>query len=146
ARRPGAARFVRRPAQVEPPVEFPDPPGDREIDVVIIGESSAEGVPFQKWLSIDRIVAWQLRQVVPERPIRLTSLARSGETLELQHQRLEDLNRRPDLLIVFCGHNEFKARYAATRIRDFYFADELPTFSARVLNQLEDISPLCTLI
>jgi lysophospholipase L1-like esterase len=146
ATRAAAARFLRPPTPVDPAVDFPDPPNDRDIDVVTIGESTAEGVPIQKWLSIDRIVAWQLQQVIPERPIHLMSLAYSGDTLEQQHKKLEQLTRRPDLLIVLCGHNEFKARYAPTRIRDFYFTDKLPTLPTRLLNGIEDVSPLCSLI
>jgi hypothetical protein len=84
-----------------------------EIDLVTVGESSAQGVPFQEWLSIDRIVAWQLERVIPARPIHLVSLAWPGETLEKQHGRLGSLQRRADLLIIYCGHNEFKARFAA---------------------------------
>ena len=93
---------IRAPVAVEPTRKFADPAGDREIDLVMVGESSAEGVPFQKWLSIDRIVAWQLQKVIPERPIRLTSLARSGETLEMQHSRFgtsRTAARTPDHLL-----------------------------------------------
>ena len=86
----------------------------------MVGESSAEGVPFQKWLSIDRIVAWQLRRVIPERPIRVISLARSGETLEQQHTRLVKLDRRPEIVIIYCGHNEFKARFSPMSTPDYY--------------------------
>jgi len=134
------------PTEVRPPLEFPDPPDDRDVDLVIVGESSAQGVPFQKWLSIDRIVAWQLQNVIPQRPIRLTSLARSGETLEEQHKHLESLRRRPDVLIVFCGHNEFKARFSANRTIDYYLADVLPTTSQLMQQRLERLSPLCGLI
>jgi lysophospholipase L1-like esterase len=137
---------IRAPALVEPTLEFDDPPGDREIDLVMVGESSAEGVPFQQWLSIDRIVAWQLQKVIPGRPIRRLSLARSGDTLERQHKRLEGLRRRPDLLIIFCGHNEFKARFSPTRTPDYYFADKLPNTPQLFLNRLEGLSPICGLI
>jgi lysophospholipase L1-like esterase len=134
------------PTEVRPPVEFPDPPGDRDVDVVTVGESSAEGVPFQKWLSIDRIVAWQLQQIIPHRSIRLTSLASSGETLEDQHKRLRDLRRRPDVLIVYCGHNEFKARFSANDTPFYYFTDDLPTTPQLLQQRLEGLSPLCGLI
>jgi hypothetical protein len=39
---------------------FPDPPGDRTVDVVVLGESSAVGAPYQDWLSVGKIVAWKL--------------------------------------------------------------------------------------
>lgn len=100
----------RLPASLELaalPTRFPDPPGDRTIDIVVLGESSAEGVPFQKWLSVGKIVGWQLEKAIPARPVRLSVLARSGDTLEAQHHALANLVHRPDLLIVYCGHNEF---------------------------------------
>jgi hypothetical protein len=39
-------RFRAPVADVPLRTDFPDPPGGREIDLVILGESSAEGVPF----------------------------------------------------------------------------------------------------
>jgi lysophospholipase L1-like esterase len=90
--------------------DFPDPPGDRTIDLVVLGESSAWGAPFHDWLSIGKIVAWQLERALPQRPIRLTVLARPGDTLEVQHHDLLGLEHRPDLMIIYCGHNEFDSR------------------------------------
>ena len=66
-----------------------------------------EGVPFNFWLSIGNILQWKLSLAIPGRPIRTTILARSGETLERQHRELANLSRRPDILIIYCGHNEF---------------------------------------
>jgi hypothetical protein len=139
---------VPTPAEVKPPLDFADPPGDRDIDIdlVTVGESSAQGVPFERWLSVDRIVAWQFEDVVPNRQIHVLSLARPGVTLEQQHRRLEELRRRPDLLIIFCGHNEFKARFAPTHKPDHYFADKLPTTTQVLIDRLEELSPLCSLI
>ena len=111
-----------------------------------MGESSTEGVPLQKWLSIDRIVAWQLQKIIPQRPIRLTSLATSGETLEDQHKRFKDLRRRPDVLIIYCGHNEFKSRFSASDTPFYYFTDDVPTTPQLLQKQLEGLSPLCGLI
>jgi lysophospholipase L1-like esterase len=126
--------------------EFPDPPADRQIDLVIVGESSAEGVPLQRWLSIDRIVAWQLEGVIPDRPIHVQSLAMSGETLEQQHRRLVQLERRPEIVIIYCGHNEFKARFSSTFTPDYYLADRLPGTSQILMEHIEGLSPFCGLI
>ena len=38
-------------------------------------------------------------------------LAREGATLEEMHQKLERIEHRPDVLIIFAGHNEFQARF-----------------------------------
>ena len=70
---------------------FPDPPGDNPIDLVVLGESSAEGVPFSTWLSIGSILQWKLSLTFPGRPIRGRVLARSGDTLEWQHRELANL-------------------------------------------------------
>jgi lysophospholipase L1-like esterase len=153
-----AASGIARTATAEAPPDvemrgstpkFPDPPGDRQIDLVMVGESSAEGVPLQQWLSIDRIVAWQLGRVIPDRPIRVTSLATSGEILEQQHRRLMKLDRRPDIVIIYCGHNEFKARYSPTTTADYYTADRLPNTIQTLIEwiaQIERFSPFCGLI
>jgi len=135
-----------RPQEIELPTEFTDLPADRAIDLVVLGESSAEGVPFQKWLSIGKIIAWQLGQAIPTRPIRLRVLARSGETLELQHRALAKLRRRPEILMVYCAHNEFQSRLFASREHPHYFADQIPSSWDQLVDRAERISPLCGLI
>ncbi len=143
---------VTSPPEVEmtgSTADFPDPPGDRQIDLVMVGESSAEGVPLQQWLSIDRIVAWQLGRVIPGRPIRVKSLATSGEILEQQHRRLVKLDRRPDIVIIYCGHNEFKSQFSPTLGPDYYVGDRLPTTIQTLIEwvgRIEQSSPLCGLI
>jgi hypothetical protein len=128
------------------PTEFPDPPGDRDIDVVVVGESSAEGVPYQKWFSLGEIVKWQLEKVIPGRAIRLRVLARSGDTLERQHEGLARLNRRPELLIVYGGHNEFLSRFFALRDPPHYFLDQRPGDWDRFVGRIEQLSPFCGMI
>ncbi len=114
-----AWRFAAPLDSIDLPREFPDPRGDREIDVVVLGESSAAGVPFEGNVSVGEIVCWKLEQVLPGRPIRLRVLARAGDTLERQHQALASLDRRPDLVIVYCGHNEFYSRLWWSRNLDY---------------------------
>src|SRR5579883_2209503 len=134
------------PVAIQPPTEFPDPPGDRTIDLVVMGESSAAGIPYEQWVSIGNLLVCQLGEVLPNRPVRLEVLACSGETLELQHQRLNHLLRRPDLLIVYCGHNEFSSRLDLAREPDHYFDERLPTVWSLLVKQIEVISPICGLI
>ena len=45
------------------------PPG--EASIVVIGESSARGYPYQPWLSVGQIVAWQLEKALPGRRFRV---------------------------------------------------------------------------
>jgi len=128
------------------PTEFPDPPGDHDIDLVVLGESSAEGVPFRKWFSLGKILKWQLEQQIPGRMIRLRILASSGDTLERQHAALARLNRRPELLIVYCGHNEFFSRLFAFRDLPHYFLDQQPSAWDRLVGRVERLSPFCGMI
>src|SRR5262249_14303527 len=102
-------------ADVPLPESFPDPPVEAEIALVVVGASSADGVPYNGWVSIGRLVAWKLEEALPGRRARLQTQAISGDTLELQHERLARLTRRPDLMIVYCGHNEFASRLNGAR-------------------------------
>jgi hypothetical protein len=133
-------------ADVELPDQFSDPSGDAVIDLVVVGESSAEGVPFNARVSIGQLVAWQLGEAMPGRDIRVEMVARSGDTLELQHQRLASLTRRPDLMIVYCGHNEFGSRLHGARDIAHYLDDRTPGGWRLVIEQVEAVSPLCELI
>ena len=94
----------------ELPTEFPLDPNDGTIVVTIVGESSAAGIPFDRWLSVASIVAWRLEREIPGKKFIHQIVAKSGATLELQFKELKNMKRRPDVLIVYCGHNEFSAR------------------------------------
>ena len=108
----------------ELPTEFPLDPNDGTIVVTIVGESSAAGIPFDRWLSVASIVAWRLEREIPGKKFIHQIVAKSGATLELQFKELKNMKRRPDVLIVYCGHNEFSARIE--RARDLnYYADSL---------------------
>jgi hypothetical protein len=143
-------RFVDPLERVELPTKFPDPPGDREIDLVVVGESSAEGVPYQNYVSVGRMIAWQFAKVLPERPIRLKVVARSGDTLEKQHQMLVDLERRPDIFVIYCGHNEFFSRLWWSRNLDYYVDARVPGLWQALwqvlIDRVERSSALCHLL
>jgi len=129
------------------PTEFEDPPGDRDIDLVVLGESSAEGVPFSHWrLSIGNILKWKLEEAIPGRPIRLNILAFVGETLEGQHKQLASLRRRPEILIVYCGNAEFTTRLPNSRGIAHYFDERLPGVSDVLVDWIERSSPVCGLL
>ena len=88
-----------------------------EILIVVIGESSALGVPYDGWLSIGMIVGRELQKAIPSRRFRVEILAEKGATLEAMHQKLACLTERPDALIIFSGHNEFLARFSMAEPR-----------------------------
>ena len=126
--------------------KFPEGAEGGGIDLVVLGESSAEGVPFQRWLSVGALVKWQLEEAIPGLGVRLTILARSGDTLEKQHEALAGLKRRPEILIVYCGHNEFLSRFFAFSDLPYYFIDQRPSGWGRFVLGAERFSPLCGLI
>jgi lysophospholipase L1-like esterase len=145
----GRSDVIRLPAPVADiplPTNFPDSANDREIDLVVLGESSAEGVPYSNWVSLGSLLTWKLSQALPERSIRTHVIARSGDTLERQQRELSRVLHRPDLLIIYCGHNEFTARLADSREMAYYLDDSLPSAWDRFVDQAERLSSVCALI
>ncbi|MDG3005748.1 tetratricopeptide repeat protein [Paludisphaera mucosa] len=116
------------------------------VRILVIGESSARGEPYNPWLSVGQIVGWQLESVLPGRRVEVEVWATGGATLESAHQQLAGLTYRPDLLILFSGHNEFQARYAWSRNPPYY----LDEFAARperdLVERLLRRSPFCGLV
>ncbi len=133
-------------AKVNAPDIFPEAPDDRTIDIAIVGESSAEGVPYNRWTSIGNILVWQLESIFPDRGVRLQILAFSGHTLEMQQTQLSRLVRKPDILLIYCGHNEFSGRVDSGRDTPFYFDDQAPTAWSALLEKIEANSGVCGLI
>ncbi len=126
-------------------VASPVHPGD-EVSIVVIGGSSALGVPYEGWLSVGTIVGRELGRAIPNRRFHVEILAKRGATLEDQHQKLARLSHGPDVLIVYSGHNEFVTRFSWLH-RAAYYHDE--SFTSRHwdrLEQLADISPLFRLL
>jgi len=117
-----------------------------EFSIVVIGESSALGVPYEDWLSVGTIVGRELDQAIPASRFHVDVLAERGATLEDMHLKLSRLTRKPDVLIVYSGHNEFLARFTLAN-QVFYYDDErsLTSHSAR-LEQISRVSPLLTLV
>ncbi len=130
----------------ELPTRFAEPSGNAEFNLVVLGESSAEGYPCQQWMSIGRIVAWQLERALQDRRFRADILAHAGDTLELQHRTLAGIVRRPDAVIIYCGHNEFAARYSWSREVDYYLDQQPLPFDWPFGSMAGRISPLCGLI
>lgn len=112
---------------IELPLEFPDNDVDRPIRITVVGESSAAGIPYNQWTSIGKMVAWGLERAIPGQRFQERVIANSGETLEKQHRWLVDLDHRPDVLILYCGHNEFSARIPISRDRSYYADDDAPS-------------------
>ena len=91
----------------------------------MIGECTAWGVPYDPWLSVGQIVGWKLESVFPDRPIQVEYLGQGWGAIWSRHNRTGRLTYRPDVLIVYVGHNEFQSRYPWMRDPDSYYLDEI---------------------
>ncbi len=124
---------------------FPDPPGESSVDVVVLGESSARGVPYHDWLSVGDILAWKLQEAFPLRRFPVTQLAKPGLKLDEVHLLLQELKRRPDLVILYAGHNEFQMRYDWGH-GAYHYADLTPSTPVTVADYVGVRSRVCRLI
>ncbi len=107
------------------PTRFVDRPQENIVDVLVIGESSARGVPYDEWLSVADIVAWKLGEVFPQRTFQIENQAAPGLSLQAMHTKLAGITRRPELAIVYAGHNEFQSRFDWSH-GAMHYADESP--------------------
>jgi lysophospholipase L1-like esterase len=146
-----AAEFYGSWVHREPRLAMIDGPpavtsGSGDVSILVIGESSAEGVPYRDWISVGRIVVWQLRRLFPQRMFHLEVQARAGWTLEQMHQKLAESRRRPDAVIIYAGHNEFASRYPWSGEVRYYADDPLPCLPVRLMETCAAFSPVCRLI
>ena len=111
----------------------------------MLGESSASGVPYQDWLSVGEIVAWKLQEALPARRFPMTSLAKPGLKLDEVHCLLGTVERRPDLVILYAGHNEFQMRYGWSHGAPHY-ADDRPRARVTLAGLVRTHSSVCRLI
>ena len=140
----GWVHRVPRLAMVE---SNPQRPGSSDdVTIVVVGESSAEGVPYRDWLSVGKVVAWQLRRLFPGKTFHLEVQARAGWTLEQMHQKLAEAGRRPDVLILYAGHNEFAMRYGWSFAVPYYADDPSPSPPVRLALWVAEHSAVSRLI
>ena len=111
---------------------------------MVIGGSSALGYPYSPTVSVGQIVAWQLEESLAGRPVRLDIRAQLGKNLEDMHKGLAGLDRRPDVLIIYSGHNEFLSRFDTSR--DAGYAEAPAGAFLGRLYRISLHSPLCLLI
>ncbi len=130
---------------LEIPVNFPEKT-DESVDLVVVGESSAAGAPYDWWLSLGQIVSWQLDELIPGQRFRHEIVATPGDTLERQYQKLASKKVRPDVLIIYAGHNEFSARFPWSREVRYYHDSSLPGVGELIVQQAEASSSFCRLI
>jgi lysophospholipase L1-like esterase len=138
-----AHRLPRLAITAQPP-RLSGPSDD--VSILVVGESSAEGVPYKDWLSVGKIVAWKLRRIFPQRMFHVEVQARAGWTLEQMHQKLAESPRRPDVVILYAGHNEFASRYGWSDSVAYYHDDPRPCWPVRLTEAVAAHSPICRLL
>lgn len=133
------------PEQVQLPTRFDD---DQEgvHEILVVGESSAGGVPYDWWLSMGTMLTWQLERWIPGGRFHHTVLAFSGDTLEKQHKKLARIRRKPDLMVIYAGHNEFTARFPWSRRTAYYVDGDAPGLWESIVRAVENHSALCGMI
>ncbi len=117
-----------------------------DLVMLVLGESSAEGQPFQEWTSIGHMVAWQLERARPGRRVRVVMRATGGVTLSHMLPLLERETERPDLVLLYSGHNEFQARWGWTRVVDHYRDDSSRRARDTLIDRVGSWTPLCRLV
>jgi len=83
------------------------PPDEGELRVAAVGESTMAGFPYNGRYGIAEVLALQLERMYPNRKIVVENLARDGLNLRKALLTLAALERRPHLLVLYSGHNEF---------------------------------------
>lgn len=134
------------PERVALPTRFALPNENHVVNVTVVGESSAVGVPYHHHLSLGDVVAWQLNTLIPGKRFHFERIAESGDSLERQQKLLAKTEWRPDVLIIYCGHNEFSARLHATREVRHYVDQAPPTAWQTFVERVERASPFCGMI
>ena len=127
------------------PVRFDDGPEDTVTDILVIGESSAQGVPYEKWLSVADIVAWKLGTAFPRMDFRIVNQATPGLSLQAMHTKLAGIERRPELVILYAGHNEFSSRFDWAH-GALHYTDEIPPATVTLQSLGRRVSPLIRLM
>ena len=121
----GLAAYSRIPPNPPsiPPLVPSATSGESTLTLLVLGESSAEGQPFQPWFSIGQIIAWQLERARPGRKVEVMMRASGGTDLESSVALLESVPRRPDIVLLCSGHNEFQARWGWAHTVNYYPED-----------------------
>ena len=114
-----------------------------EFPIVVLGGSSAMGEPYRPWISVGQIVAWQLGEALPARRFECEVLAFLGDSLEDQHRKLTSISRRPGMVIIYSGHNEFTSRFEEER--DGWLDEEPGSPLIRPVYRASTFSPFCRL-
>ncbi len=115
------------------------------IRLLVLGESSAEGEPYHPWLSVGQIVAWKLEQAIPGLKVETDIRAWGGASMKSIHYKITEIHKKPNLVIIYAGHNEFQAIYSWDRSTPIGDDDPLE-FRREPIRFLAEVSPMRALI
>ena len=116
------------------------------LTLLVVGESTAEGQPFNRWFSIGQAVAWQLEQAKPGRKVRVVMHATGGVPLSHPIRMLGEQTECPDLVLLCSGHNEFQARWGWSRVVNYYADDAQERPRNGLVDHVGGITPFARLI
>ncbi|WP_165225751.1 tetratricopeptide repeat protein [Aquisphaera insulae] len=123
------------------PTEFAASASPGELSLVVIGGSTALGYPYDPKVSIGKVLARKIEDALPGTRVDLDMRAKLGANLEDMHKGLVTLTRRPDAILIACGHNEYLSRFATSR--DAGFAEAPAGGALKWLYRASLHSPLC---
>lgn len=137
-------RIPQLPEQFE--VEAISEGGESRLSLVVVGGSTAEGQPYHPKLSMGQLVGWFLESLLDGREVDVDVRATGGICLEQAVLTLTTLDRKPDVVLICSGHNEFQARYGWSRNVRHYVDEGEPAGRSELSVRLGRISSVSEMI
>ena len=91
--------------------------------IFVLGESTAEGFPYQPGIMFSRILQFRLQDAFPHKRIEVVNTAMAAITsYALLDQADEIIRQHPDAILIYAGHNEY---YGALGIASVEFGGNI---------------------
>ncbi len=102
-------RFIEHPSHT--PVRLPDhwpafDESEQEFRIAAIGGSTMLGFPYEPKIDIPQICKAHLELQFPDYTFTVENVARGGINFQTAIEQLQSLDTRPDLILLYTGHNE----------------------------------------
>ena len=102
------AAYCREELRGPEPRPFQSQRPDKEIRILVVGESSVWGYPYSSELSFPRQMECLLARQYPERKVTVLNAGIVGlSTLPISDLVMQAAKVNPSMLVLYCGHNEF---------------------------------------
>ena len=100
----GSGRMAAQP--------FLEPPARKRFRVAFVGASTVQGYPYTQALAAPSFLAAMLEDIWPDKEIQVFNLGVTSIASFAVARMVEDaLPLKPDLVVVYTGHNEFNGIY-----------------------------------